>query len=305
MDIAKTIPGPARDVVGYAGEPPKVTWPGGARIAILLVVNYEEGSELAVGDGDPTSERGLSELPPRPWPDGKRDLAMESMYEYGARVGWWRLSEIFDELDVKCTVYACGVALERNRKAAASMRAKGHDVISHGWRWEDVALLSRDQEREHIRLAIKAIEETTGERPLGWYCRGRPSTNTRDLVVEEGGFLYDSDAYNDDLPYWETVGGKKHLVIPYSLVNNDGRFGQGAFGTPDAFEEHLRYTFDRLYQEGATSPKMMNIGLHMRVVGHPGRAQALYNFIAYAKSHPNVWFARRIEVARHWMEHHP
>ena len=229
---------------------------------------------------------------------------METMYEYGSRVGYWRLLDIFDELDVKCTFYACAVALERNREAAREMRLRGHDVMCHGWRWEDVALLTREQEREHIRLAVKSIEETTGERPLGWYCRGRPSTNTRELVVEEGGFLYDSDAYNDDLPYWEMVGEKKHLVVPYSLVNNDGGFGNGAFGPPNEFEEHLRYTFDRLYQEGATTPKMMNIGLHMRVVGHPGRAKALHDFIKYAQSFPGVWFAKRIDVAKHWMEHH-
>lgn len=296
--------GPARDVVGYNGKPPTVSWPGNARIAILLVVNYEEGSEPAVGDGDPASERVLSEVPAWAWPAGKRDLAMETMYEYGSRVGYWRLLDIFDELDVKCTFYACAVALERNREAAREMRARGHDVMCHGWRWEDVALLTREQEREHIRLAVKSIEETTGERPLGWYCRGRPSTNTRELVVEEGGFLYDSDAYNDDLPYWEMVGEKKHLVVPYSLVNNDGGFGTGAFGPPNEFEEHLRYTFDRLYQEGATTPKMMNIGLHMRVVGHPGRAKALHDFIKYAQSFPGVWFAKRIDVAKHWMEHH-
>lgn len=297
-------PGPRRDLVGYNGKPPKVTWPGNARIAILLVVNYEEGSEPAVGDGDPAAERALSESPPRPWPDGTRDLAMETMYEYGSRVGYWRLLDIFDELDVKCTFYACAVALERNRKAAAEMRARGHDVMCHGWRWEDVALLTRQEEREHMLLAIQSIANTTGERPLGWYCRGRPSVNTRELVAGEGGFLYDSDAYNDDLPYFEMVGGKRHLVVPYSLVNNDGGFGRGAFGPPNEFEEHLRYTFDRLYKEGAKAPKMMNVGLHMRVVGHPARAKALYDFITYAKSHEGVWFARRIEVARHWLEHH-
>jgi peptidoglycan/xylan/chitin deacetylase (PgdA/CDA1 family) len=180
------------------------------------------------------------------------------MYEYGARSGYWRLLSIFDELDVKCTFYACGVAMERNRKASAEMRGRGHDVMSHGWRWEDVALLTREQERDHIKRAIKSIEETTGERPWGWYCRGRPSVNTRELVVEEGNFLYDSDAYNDDLPYWTM----------------------------------------------ATYPKMMNIGLHMRAIGHPARAKALYDFIKYAKSLPNVWFARRIEIAKHWMAHH-
>jgi allantoinase len=301
---ATPIPGPARDVVGYNGKPPKVTWPGGARIAISLVVNYEEGSELAVGDGDTSTERGLSESAVRPWPEGKRDLAMETMYEYGARAGFWRLMSIFDEHDVKSTFYVCALALERNRKAARLIREKGHDVVCHGYRWEDVTLLTREQEREHIRLAVKSIIETTGERPLGWYCRYGPSVNTRELVVEEGGFLYDSDAYNDDLPYWTMVGDKKHLVIPYSLVNNDSRFSQGHFGQPEDFEEHLRYTFDRLYKEGATYPKMMSIGLHMRVAGHPGRAGAVAKFIEYAKSFPDVWFARRIEIAKHWQENH-
>ena len=302
--MADLIPGPARDVVGYNGRPPKVTWPGGARVAISLVVNYEEGSELAIGDGDALTERGLSESAPRPWPPGKRDLAMETMYEYGARAGFWRLMDIFDEQGVKATFYVCAVALERNRKAAGLIRARGHDVVCHGYRWEDVTLLTREQEREHIRLAVQSITETTGERPLGWYCRYGPSVHTRELLVEEGGFLYDSDAYNDDLPYWTEVGGRRHLVIPYSLVNNDSRIASGHFSSPDAFEEHLRYTFDRLYKEGAAFPKMMSIGLHMRIAGNPGRAQAVANFIEYAKGHPDVWFACRIEIARHWMEHH-
>ena len=304
MSKVSAIPGPVRDLVGYNGKPPKVTWPGGARIAISLVVNYEEGSELAVGDGDPAPERVLSESAVRPWPAGKRDLAMETMYEYGARVGFWRLMDIFDEYDVKSTFYVCAVALERNRKAARLIRERGHDVVCHGYRWEDVTLLSREQEREHIRLAVQSIAETTGERPLGWYCRYGPSVHTRELVVEEGGFLYDCDAYNDDLPYWTMVGPKKHLVIPYSLATNDGKFNWGAFGSPADFEKYLKANFDRLYKEGATHPKMMSIGLHMRLVGHPGRAQALANFIAYAKSHPNVWFARRIDIACHWMAHH-
>jgi peptidoglycan/xylan/chitin deacetylase (PgdA/CDA1 family) len=304
MADALGIPGPVRDLVGYNGRPPKVTWPGGARIAISLVVNYEEGSEPAVGDGDAMSERVLSEVPPRPAQAGKRDLAMETMYEYGARVGFWRLMDIFDELDVKSTFYVCAVALERNRKAAKEIRRRGHDVVCHGYRWEDVTLLTREEERDHIRRAVASITETTGERPLAWYCRYGPSVNTRELVVEEGGFLYDCDAYNDDLPYWTMVGEKRHLVVPYSLVNNDSRIASGHLGSPEAFEEHLRYTFDRLYKEGATLPKMMSIGLHMRVAGHPARAQALAKFIEYAKSFPGVWFARRIEIARHWMEHH-
>ncbi len=176
--------------------------------------------------------------------------------------------------------------------------------MSHGYRWEDVSLLTREQEREHIRLAVASIAETTGERPLGWYCRYGPSVHTRELVVEEGGFLFDCDAYNDDLPYWTMVGDKTHLVIPYSLATNDGKFNWGAFGSPADFEKYLKANFEQLYKEGRTHPKMMSIGLHMRLTGHPGRAQALANFIAYAKTFPDVWFARRIDIARHWMAHH-
>lgn len=296
---------PPRDMVGYGGKPPHANWPNGARVAISLVVNYEEGSEPSVADGDPENERVLSEVPIHAWPAGKRDMAIESTYEYGSRAGFWRLMDIFDEYKVPATFYACPVALERNPAAAEAIVAAGHDMMSHGWRWEDVALLSREQEAEHIRLAVIGLEKTLGHRPLGWYCRGRPSVHTRGLVVEEGGFLYDSDAYNDDLPYWTTVYDKPHLVIPYSLVDNDGGFCNGAFASPDQFEDHLKYGFERLWYEGAESPRMMNIGLHMRVVGQPGRAQALERFIAYAQSFPNVWFARRIEIARHWMEHHP
>ena len=298
------IPGPRRDVVGYGGQYPKVAWPNGARVAVSLVVNYEEGSELAVGDGDTRTERTLSEVAPMPWPEGRRDLAMESMYEYGARAGFWRLMDIFDQFQVKSTFYACAVALERNRTAARLIREKGHDVVCHGYRWEDVSLLTREQEREHIRLAVKSIAETTGERPTGWYCRYGPSVHTRELVVEEGGFDFDCDAYDDDLPYWTMVGDRKHLVIPYTQVNNDTRFTHGHMGSPEAFEEHLRYTFDRLYKEGAHHPKMMSVGLHMRVAGQPARAQAVAKFIEYAKSFPEVWFARRFEIAQHWREHH-
>lgn len=292
--------GPVRDLIGYEGNPPKVTWPNNARIAISLVVNYEEGSELAIGDGDATREPSG----PASWPLTKRDLAGEGLFEYGSRCGYWRLLDIFDEQQVKCTFYACAVALERNRDAAREMRKRGHEVMSHGYRWEDVSLLTREQEREHIRLAVESIAETTGERPLGWYCRYGPSVHTRELVAEEGGFVYDCDSYNDDLPYWTEVKGKKHLVLPYSLMNNDGKFNFGAFGSPLDFQKHLKASFDQLYKEGATHPRMMSIGLHMRVAGQAGPAQALSNFIEYAKTFPGVWFARRIEIARHWMANH-
>ena len=298
--MAATVPGPKRDLVGYEGDPPPVAWPGSARVAISLVVNYEEGSELAIGDGDATREPSG----PASWPLSKRDLAGEGAFEYGSRAGYWRLLDVFDEQGVPCTFYACAVALERNRDAAREMRLRGHDVMSHGWRWEDVSLLTREQERDHIRRAVDSIAETTGERPLGWYCRYGPSVHTRELVVEEGGFLYDSDSYNDDLPYWTEVNGHKHLVVPYSLANNDAKFNWGAFGSPADFEKHLKANFDRLYKEGATRPKMMSVGLHMRLVGHPGRAHALARFIAYAKSHERVWFAKRIDIAKHWIDHH-
>jgi peptidoglycan/xylan/chitin deacetylase (PgdA/CDA1 family) len=296
--------GPKRDLVGYNGRPPKVVWPNNARIAISLVVNYEEGSEAAVGDGDPEGERGLGETVGALTTPGRRDMGMESMYEYGSRAGFWRLLEVLDEHEVKATFFVCAVALERNRDAAKAITARGHEPCSHGYRWEDVSRLPYDVERDHLYKAISSIEETTGQRPLGWYCRGAPSVHTRELVVEEGGFVYDSDAYNDDLPYWTEVNGKRHLVIPYSLDANDMKFSSGQFGSPRDFEEHLKYAFDRLYFEGATCPKMMSVGLHMRLVGRPARTQALVNFIKYAKSFPDVWFARRIEIARWWHEHY-
>lgn len=295
--------GPPRDLIGYGGNPPKVIWPDGARIAISLVVNFEEGSERAVGDGDPIAEPGGAEItatsPPKP---GQRDLAMETMYEYGTRAGFWRLLDLFDARGVKATFFVCAVALERNREAARAIVAHGHEVCSHGYRWEDPNLLSRETELDHMRKAIESIESTTGHRPRGWFCRYGPSVNTRELLVELGGFTYDSDAYNDDLPYWVRVNETKHLVVPYTMDANDMKFGRGYFGPPSDFEEHLRYTFDRLYKEGETSPKMMSIGLHMRLAGRPARAEALDHFITYAKGFPDVWFARRIDIADWWRE---
>jgi allantoinase len=289
-----------RDFAGYQGNPPQVEWPGGAKVAVSLVLNYEEGSELAVGDGDSTHEReGQSGNP-----ISERDMALESMYEYGSRVGFWRIMDIFDDLDVAGSVFACAVALERNRKAARTITDQGHEVVSHGYRWEDVSLLSREEERRHIELAVASLTETTGVRPLGWYCRYGPSVNTRDLIVENGGFVYDSDYYGDDLPFWTTVRDKKHLVVPYSLATNDIKFNSGAFGSPVDFEEYLKFNFDQLYDEAADAPKMMSVGLHMRIAGLPGPAQALHNFIRYAQNRGDVWFARRIDIAQHWIANH-
>jgi allantoinase len=298
--------GPVRDLVGYNGHPPKVEWPHGARLAVSIVVNFEEGSERAIGDGDSVAEPGGAEITATsPPPLGQRDLAMESMYEYGTRAGFWRLLRVFDDQDVKVTFFACAIALERNRDAAREITRHGHEACSHGYRWEDPNLLKRHEEREHMRLAVESIEATTGQRPLGWFCRYGPSVNTRELLVEHGGFMYDSDAYNDDLPYWVVVRDVKHLVIPYTMDANDMKFGRGYFGPPADFEQHLIYTFDRLYKEGSTTPQMMSIGLHMRLAGRPARAEAVDRFISYTKSFPDVWFARRIDIAAWWKTHYP
>lgn len=286
-----------RDLRGYEGRPPATFWPGDARVAVSLVVNYEEGSELAIGDGDATRERSQSVRPLT-----ERDLASESMYEYGSRAGFWRLMRLFDQASVPATFYACAVALERSLDAARAIPRGGHEVMSHGYRWEDVTLLSRDEERRHMEMAIESLHATTGEIPRGWYCRYGPSVNTRELVVENEHLTYDSDAYNDDLPFWTRVGDVQHLVVPYSLANNDIKFDTTAFGSPRDFEEYLIANLDQLHEEGATVPKMMSIGIHMRLAGLPGRAQALKNFIAHAQSLGGVWFARRDQIAEHWRQ---
>lgn len=301
MTTAKAvIAGPPRDLMGYEGLPPLAAWPEKARLAVSLAVNFEEGSEPAIGDGDAMREPSG----PASWPLSKRDLAQEGAFAYGSRAGVWRLLDVFDEQAVKCTFFACAAALERNPAAAREIRRRGHDVAGHGYRWEDANLLTREEERERIRLAVESIARTTGDRPYGWCCRYSPSVHTRALLVEEGGFLYDSDAYNDDLPYWTSVGGREHLVVPHSLATNDNKFGWGSFESPLDFERYLKADFDRLYHEGQVRPKMMSVGLHLRISGHPARAQAVANFIEYAKSFRGVWFAQRIEIARHWMAHH-
>ncbi|MHB2165918.1 allantoinase PuuE [Alsobacter sp. R-9] len=293
-----------RDFVGYAGRPPHADWPGGARIALNFVLNYEEGSEYSVGDGDGRSESALTEVSAPRVPLGERDLASESMYEYGTRVGFWRIARLFAERGLPMTVFGCAVALERNPPAAAFMAAHGWDVCCHGWRWIEHYRLSEDEEREHIRRAVASIQRTMGERPVGWYCRYAPSTATRRLLVEEGGFLYDSDAYNDELPYWTTVSGKSHLVVPYSLVTNDVKLTSGLF-TGDDFHALLVNAFDTLYAEGANAPKMMSVGLHPRLIGHPARMAGLIRFVDYIQSRQGVWVCRRADIARHWIARHP
>ena len=294
-----------RDFTGYGEHPPHPRWPGDARLALNFVMNYEEGSENSIADGDGFSESGLVEMTSSPVPRGGRDLAAESMFEYGSRVGFWRLMRVFAERDLPMTVYACALALERNSAAAAAIQAAGHDICCHGWRWVEHFRLDEAEEREHIRLAIDSLKRTVGARPLGWYCRYGPSINTRRLLMEEGGFLYDSDAYNDELPYYLLAEGRPQLVIPYTLTNNDTKFASGTFGTGEDFFTYLRESFDVLYEEGRVAPKMMNVGMHLRLLGHPGRASGLMRFLDYVSSKPDVWVARRIEIARHWLEHQP
>jgi allantoinase len=295
-----------RDLTGYGPTPPDPRWLHGARLALQLVVNYEEGSEYTILDGDDRTETGLAESPGGRGPKGARDLAMESMYEYGSRVGFWRLLRLFTERKMPITVFACALALERNPAAARAIVEAGFDICCHGWRWVEHFHLSEAEEREHIRRAVESLAKTTGSRPLGWYCRYGPSVNTRRLLVEEGGFLYDSDAYNDELPYWVVTAGRPHLVVPYTLDANDGKFCTPAgIGTGEEFFSYLRETFDLLYREGARSPKMMSVGLHCRLAGRPARAEGLARFLDHVGRHDGVWICRRLDIARHWIAQHP
>ncbi len=294
-----------RDLVGYGQRPPPAQWPAGARIAVQFVVNYEEGGENCVLHGDPASEAFLSEIVgATPWPN-QRHPSMESIYEYGSRVGVWRLLDLFARYEIPLTVFGVAMALERNPAVAEAAMAAGHEICSHGYRWIDYRDVPEDLEREHLERAIEIIRSLTGERPLGWYT-GRTSERTRALVVEEGGFLYDADDYNDDLPFWTQVNGKSHLVVPYTLDNNDMRFAtpQG-FNSGDQFYSYLRDAFDVLYAEGEHSPRMMSVGLHCRLAGRPGRLAALARFIEYTHRFDDVWFGRRIDIARHWRAVHP
>lgn len=294
-----------RDLVGYGADPPAVSWPDGARLALSFVLNYEEGGEASVLHGDPASEAFLHEVPGLPPLEGRRNLNVESVYEYGARAGFWRILRLFTRRQLTLTVYAVGMALERNPAAARAMVDAGFEVASHGWRWIDYQDVPEVRERADLKRAIRAIEQATGQRPVGWYT-GRISPQTRRLVVEEGGFLYDSDSYADDLPYWVEVAGKAHLVIPYTLDNNDMKFAVlNGFDHGEPFFRYLRDGFDVLYEEGAERPKMMSVGLHCRLAGRPGRAAALARFLDYARSHDHVWITTRAQIARHWRQHHP
>jgi peptidoglycan/xylan/chitin deacetylase (PgdA/CDA1 family) len=293
-----------RDFVGYANRPPHPHWPDGARLAVNFVMNYEEGSEPSFQDGEGHTETGLTESHGLNQLKAGRDLAAEGMFEYGSRVGFWRLMRLFQERRLPMTMFACALALERNPEAAAAIRDSGFDICCHGWRWVKHFEMEEAEERAHIARAVTSLERTVGQRPDGWYCRYGPSVNTRRLVVEHGGFLYDSDYYGDELPFWVTVDGKPHLVVPYSLVHNDGKFA-GWVGTADDWFAFVRDGFDMLYAEGADRPKMMSVGLHMRLIGHPARAAGLLRLLDYMMARPGVWITRRVDIARHFAGVHP
>jgi allantoinase len=293
-----------RDFRGYGASPPDPRWPDGARLAVNFVINYEEGSEPSYALGDGVTESGLTEAHGLNQVKSGRDLAAEGMFEYGSRVGFWRLHRLFQERGLPLTIFGCALALEANPEAAAAIRDAGYDICSHGWRWVKHFELDEATEREHIARAVASIERTIGRKPEGWYCRYGPSTNTRRLVMEHGGFLYDSDYYGDELPFWLTVDGRPQLVVPYSLVNNDGKYA-GWMGTSDQWFSFIRDAFDMLYAEGAKQPKMMSVGLHMRLIGHPARAVGLQRLLDYMMQRKDVWITRRVDIARHWIATHP
>jgi putative urate catabolism protein len=294
-----------RDLVGYGPNPPKADWPAGARIAVQFVLNYEEGGENCILHGDQASEAFLSEIVSAQPLLGVRHISMEQLYEYGSRVGVWRILKLFERAQIPLTIYAVAMAAERHPQVIKAMVDAGHEIASHGYRWINYQYVQEETEREHIRKAVEILTQVAGTRPLGWYT-GRTSPNTRRLVAEYGGFLYDADDYNDELPYWTLVKGKPQLIVPYTLDVNDMRFAavQG-FNSGDQFFTYLKDTFDVLYAEGAETPRLMSVGLHCRIVGRPGRIASLERFIEYAKSHGAVWFCRRVDIARHWRERHP
>jgi len=292
-----------RNLIGYGSNLPKVDWPNKARIAVQIVLNYEEGAENCVLNGDKNSEVFLSEIIGAQ-PIKGRHMNMESLYEYGSRVGFWRLHNLFQEKKIPITIFGVGMALEKNPEICKAIIEADYEVASHGWRWIDYQNIKKSEEKKHMQLAIKAHTKIFGKRPDGWYT-GRCSPNTRDLVMEDGGFLYDSDSYSDDLPYWESRNKKKQLIIPYTLDNNDMRFATNqGFNTGDHFYSYLKDSFDALYEEGRTNPKMMSVGLHCRIIGKPGRIQSLKKFLDYIIKHEDIWICKRVDIAKHWIKNY-
>jgi putative urate catabolism protein len=294
-----------RDLFGYGQHPPHAHWPDEARIAVNFVVNVEEGGEHNILHGDSHSEFHLSETPTQPLM-GARNLIIESFFEYGSRAGFWRLMRLFGERGVHFTAFAVGMAIERNPEAARAMLEAGHEIATHGYRWIDYKHIPPEIERDHILRSIAIHQTVLGTRPLGFY-QGRCSVNSRRLCVEEGGFVYDADSYADDLPYWCLDYGRPHLVVPYTSDATDMKFQTttGSFSCGDQFFAYLKDSFDCLYAEGETAPKMMSVALHTRIIGRPGRVQSLARFLDYVLSHDRVWVARRIDIARHWIATHP
>ena len=294
-----------RDMVGYGRTPPDPQWPGGARVAVQFVINYEEGAENTILHGDETSESLLTEFGFATPRVGERYLPVESMYEYGSRVGFWRLHRLFTERQVPITVFGVAMALQRNPDAVAAMLDSGWEVASHGYRWIDHHGMPEDEEREHIRKVVEIHEQVVGTRPLG-HVLGRRSENTIRLVAEEGGFVYSQDSYADELPYWVVESGKPLLLVPYTADVNDHRFTTSpGFDWGEPFFQYLRDTFDVLYADGADTPRAMAIGLHCRLVGRPGRFGALQRFVEHVQSHDEVWLCRGIDIAEHWRERFP
>ena len=292
-----------RNMIGYGSNEIKVNWPNNARLALQIVLNYEEGAENSVLHGDKYSETFLSEIIGAK-PIKGRHINMESFYEYGSRRGFWRLHKLFAEKKIPVTIFGVAMALERNPEVCKAIINGNYEVASHGWRWIDYQNVKKSVEKKHMQLSIKTIKKIFGSRPLGWYT-GRCSPNTRDLVFEEGGFLYDSDSYSDDLPYWEYRKNKKQLIIPYTLDNNDMRFATNqGFNSGDQFYTYLKDSFDALYEEGKTNPKMMSVGLHCRLIGRPGRIQSLKKFLDYVLKHKDIWICKRIDIAKHWIKNY-
>lgn len=291
-----------RDFVGYADRPPDIRWPGGARLAVNFVLNYEEGSEYSMQDGDGRTDAALSEVASPRVPRGDRDLGAESMFEYGSRVGFWRLYRLFRDRGCPLTVFASALALERNPEAARAVAQTNWDVVCHGRRWIEHYLLDEATEREEIARAFDSVRETTGRAPEGWYCRYAPSPATRRLLVEHGGFTYDSDAYNDELPYWVRVGESPHLVVPYSLVTNDAKLVGGPLVTGRTFGQFLIDAFEVLAAEAQLHPRMMSVGMHARILGQPARIVGLHMLLDHIQGRDDVWICRRGDLAAHWRE---
>ena len=293
----------SRDLVGYGSKGKKISWPNNSKLALQFVLNYEEGGENSVLNGDKYSETFLSEIIGAKAIKG-RHISMESIYEYGSRAGFWRLNELFKQKKIPVTIFGVGLALKQNPEVCNAIKNGDYEIAAHGYRWIDYQNIKKSVEKKHMQQAIKTIKDIFGSRPLGWYT-GRCSPNTRDLVFEDGGFLYDSDSYSDDLPYYERQGKKKQLIIPYTLDNNDMRFATNqGFNTGDHFYNYLKDSFDTLYDEGKTNPKMMSVGLHCRLIGRPGRIQSLKRFLDYLLGFKDIWICKRIDIAKHWLKNY-